>query len=395
MIRKSFPLVVVLVLLAASVVMARAAATIAPVQSPTQTATDIQVVRGYYAALNQFMQTGDAADLEPFIKAGRAAWEPITPSGLSMLPTLLAMRSSYPGLRFSVDEINVTGEVVAVQGQAVTAGSRTPPWLGGQTQPARWPITDQFRVVDGQIVEHWPAGPAATSFFDLVPPGAEFRVNAPSIMVAARLTITHPGAGKKYATIPGPGIVVVERGAIAITGNGLLEAVDPGHGPAMEIPPGAVYVARAGTAIVIPLGNLVVQVTGDTETSLLLATVVPANAEPVQSQQRKGGEQVGLTLEDTLRQADPAARPIWFGTVQVLAQDPAELAPGWIQMEIGWMATPPGESVSLDHTRCSMVLWPLGPDIDIAGSEAPNAIELHNTSDAQRLVFVARARPVS
>jgi hypothetical protein len=379
------------------VLLARASASIAPVRTSAHDVSGVQVVRGYYAALNRFMQTGDVDDLAPYIEDGLATWESTAPAeahGQRLLPALLATQSAQPGLRYDIDRIDTEGDLLQAHGQVVSPGIQNPLWLRRSAHPDRWAFSEAFRVMDDQIVEHAPAGHAGTSFIDLVPPGAQFRVEHGSSIVLSRATITPSDDTTKYATIPGPGLLLVERGTITVTGNGLIQTIDPGQGRAVDIAPGVVHKVRMGGAIVIPRGNAVVQVSGDREVSLLVISVIPRRAEPVNGLDRNEGDRDSEGMKEVLQRADPGPQSVWFGAVELLVQGREELAAGWFQMEIGWIAIAPGASASLERGQVAMAWWASGTGLPELPATTFGRIELLNRSDTQRLIYVATASPM-
>ena len=139
----------------------------ARLSSPQQT---IQAVRRYYAAVNQFLVTGDLDEMASVAGASELAVLPEAGAfgeGSELATYLLALRSSNPGLRFVVDDIESSGEVAiarVIRASAATAGMESSDVAGAAS-------SEFFRVREGRIVEHWKAAAPFTSVHDVIGEG--------------------------------------------------------------------------------------------------------------------------------------------------------------------------------------------------------------------------------
>ena len=194
--------------------------------APTQTTVDIPstaaattLVQRFYATVNDVLHTGAVAPLAAVIAPGlvehpgRAG-----DSGAAGLArTLLAERTTWPGIRIVVDDIRATGP------DAVTAWvhpeAANPPAVIGFAVPAvpsAWGPIEVLRIADGRIAERWASGSDALLLEPVgqLPP---IDVEAHTV-VKVELHTVEPGASHELlgGGDAGPRLLYVQAGTVSV-----------------------------------------------------------------------------------------------------------------------------------------------------------------------------------
>lgn len=312
-----------------------------PVAASGSTASDIAVVRAFYAAVNDVLRTGNPVSLDAVVgsdlveHADRAGF----PAGRDGLTAYLAaLRAAYPGLQYETgDLIGDSGQVsVRVTAQHDPTGS-TP--NGPVPLTRKWSGVDVFQVVSGRVVERWSGSDAPHLLQPLARVPVEVGLTGASVAAIARFTYA-PGAGLIGAALPGPGLAVVESGSLTVRGNGVAQVSRGGPAdevtPPTVIPPGTDAVLRPGDVVAFPQGTSALRNDGLEPAVVLVVAWFPA----------PGSERFEQTLT---RQGEPTA-----GGVLALAMlpmvdggQPANL-PGITVAPLGRLglaSVPPGPAV--------------------------------------------------
>ncbi len=222
-------------------------------------ADGVNTVRAFYAAANDALRTGYPASLERLLAPDfvEHADRPGLPPGHDgLLPYLARLRAAHPTLRFTVEEVLANGDLVTVR---VTTGS-DPGRLGLGDLAADlqgWTGVDVFRVVAGQVAERWSGSDAPSLVQPLARVPLERWPPGMSLTAAARLTMP-PGAEVSGMALPGPSLLVIEAGALAVRGSGEAQ-VFQGSGlpvvPRVLVPAGAEPVLGPGDVVAFPAGT--------------------------------------------------------------------------------------------------------------------------------------------
>ena len=189
------------------------------VDSPS-TAAATTLVQRFYSAVNDVLHTGDVAPLAAVIAPGlvehpgRAG-----DSGAAGLArTLLAERTTWPGIRIVVDDIRATGP------DAVTA------WVHPEAPipadvigfavpdvPAAWGPIEVLRIADGLIAERWASDRDALL---LEPLGKLLPIDIEAhTVVRVELYTVQPGASDELLgeASAGPRLLYVQAGTASVT----------------------------------------------------------------------------------------------------------------------------------------------------------------------------------
>lgn len=232
----------------------------APVLAAAAPSADgLATVHAFYAAANDTLRTGDSAALDRILApdlvehADRPGGRPGRKGLIQYLGTL---RGAYPTLRFEVAAVLANGDLVTARVKARVLGSNAPV-DGLASDDESWIGVDVFRVVDGLVAERWSGSDAQS----LVQPLARVPLDrwspGVSVMAAARLTVA-PGAEVSGIALLGPGLMVVEAGALAVRGSGEAQ-VFRGVNESVTLP---LVVVPQGTEHVLGLRDVVVFPTG-------------------------------------------------------------------------------------------------------------------------------------
>jgi predicted ester cyclase len=270
-------------LLALGVALTDDPATAIPVTSAT-----IQA-RAYVDAVQIALETGSTAAIEAIVAADFVDHAPIATEGAGrdgLMRTLLTIRAAFTGLEVTAEDVVAGGDRVAVR--LAFHGSRHSDLHGPPLEPASvtWREIDILRIADGAIVERWTAGDGVGLFWEVGPPVLA-QVAGPAMVALARFTYA-PGTESAGLTLPGPGLLVVERGILTVEGGAWVAIGRPardgsGDDPTI-VPDGTEAMAEPGDAIVLPLGVGAVRNDGATPVMALgVALFAPPNLDSIGS----------------------------------------------------------------------------------------------------------------
>ncbi len=384
----------VLLLVTTSIALLRLSETLgsdARLSSPQQT---IQAVRRYYASVNQFLVTGDLDEMASVAGASELDVLPEVGAfgeGSELATYLLALRSSNPGLRFVVDDIESSGEIAIAR--VSRAGAQTADTESSDA--AGVSSSEYFRVREGRIIEHWRAASPLTSVHDVIAEDSMVRIDRPGQLVMADLSFW-PNENR-YVAIPGPGIVIVTGGALELVGNGLTEVVDLESGRRQTTASGSSLVVTTGQAIFIPRRQAVLRNVFPENASARIVVVASDEQEITAG----GGDRVheadgtsGFshallgTSETVIGAAGVVIHPVITSTIRI--------EPGWQTFAFGWTLIDPGGRYQIAGGELSVTATIAGSVTNMEEGASPFSRRmLSNDGNRPALVLIARVGPGS
>jgi hypothetical protein len=354
------------------------------------TSESIQTIRAYYAALDAYMETGDAGDVSEILAPGAPAFVPeqgAMGEDSGLLTYLLAVRSTFPKLRYTVDSIDAGGDIaiasvrISGRGDASTA-----------MRSASEISQEFFRVRGGRIVQHWTTAPSLALLHPLIRLSMRFKVNQPSHLAIAELSFP---AGKDVPQpMDGPAIVIIQRGRLMLTGNGSSQILDLATGGTSVPGPNKSASVGPGQAISIPEARAFVRNSDSDVAHVLIATLA---YDP---------HQIWDSLPGDLQVLPPATNDMsvmgWDRetvngamTVHPLAFDDRTIPSGRRELEIAWAVLGPGASLPFpadDEWALIHVISGPGGFLSPGEHGAGTLNLLTNVGDKPVVAFVIRLR---
>ena len=351
-----------------------------------------RTVRSFYAEFDEFMETGDASYLSKSLAPGALAVIPeqgVMGENSGLLTYLLALRATYPRLRFTVEDIDVSGNF-AIASVRMTGMADTP----APTWPGASGISKEFfRIHDHRIVEHWTTTPASVVQYPLTVPPIRVEVFQPGHLAVARLTISSQHTDAQ--SIEGPALLLVERGHLTLEGNGSSQIV--------TIATGATWVPRAnergsagpGQVIAIPDHQAFIGNGASENATALVATLVEDSPQILEHLPGYPDAQTTINDISTLSAIRTSTRGAV--TVRPLAFDNRNIPPGTWEFEIGWAVLGPGASLPLSASGEWAIaqIMPGPADGALPGQQDPEILRtLTNERDTPAVALVIRLRAV-
>ena len=235
---------------------------------PTRSRADIPsssasigLAASFYAAVNDVMETGDTAPLADIVAPGL-----VEHSGRSgdtgaagLARTVLAERTTWPGIRIVVDDLRVTGpDAITAWVHPETSAPPDAVGFAATAAPASWGPIEVLRIAGGRIVDRWASGRNDVLLEPLgqLPP---IDTQLQPVVQVERHTL-QAGASDKLigGAGAGPRLLYVEYGTVSV---------------AVSLPPGATptrLVARDVLAIAANVGATVMN-TGAEPAMILIA----------------------------------------------------------------------------------------------------------------------------
>ena len=238
--------VVALALVTGCALIATAVVLQPPSLTPLATA-DTEVIRRFYAAVNEGIATGDPALLQAVVTPYFVERAPLPgeASGRSGLETYLTtLHDADPGLRLMPVVVAAAGDLVVVH-VAIQRGLEPRPFAGVVVDPPRpWGAVDVLRLADGAIAERWTQTEGTALVRPLAAASVDLRAPTPRILTLARLTLAAGEQWRAHAT--GPHLLYLEAGQLSVR---VREERRGGSEPT-SAPPAAQLVVRQ--ALVLP-----------------------------------------------------------------------------------------------------------------------------------------------
>ena len=211
-----------------------------PSSNAANSSRSIHTIRRFYAGLNEYMETGEPAAVAQTLAPGALAFVPdqgAMGDDSELMTYLLALRSTEPRLRFTIDHIDA-GDDIAIASVRMS-----------DTNGARGASQEFFRVRDGRILQHWTTATRSTLVYPLMATPKQVDVTDSGHLAIAEITFspreneTHP--------IDGHTLMVVQRGRVTLIGDGSSQILDIPTG-AITVPgPNEHAFAGPGQAILI------------------------------------------------------------------------------------------------------------------------------------------------
>ncbi len=362
--------------------------------SAAHTSGSIRTIRNFYSGLNEYLETGDASALSKTLAPGALAFVPeqgAIGDDSGLLTYLLALRSTLPHLRYTVESIDAGGDI-AIASVHTSGGAGAP----ASALPNESGISQEFfRVREGRIVQHWTTEPASALLHALTVPPMRIEVTQSGHLAIAELAFSADRTDTK--PIDGPALVIVERGRLILTGDGASQILDIATGAASVPGPNENAFAGPGRAIFVPESRAIVR-NGDSEAARArIATLVherrqdmvgvPADPNPppipINDVSMMGSERT--TIYDSV-------------TVRPLAFDERSIPAGEWELEIAWAVLGPGAALPLSPEG----EWSLARVISGSGSHLTQSQQadgglatLMNDGDKPVVALVMRLRAAS
>jgi hypothetical protein len=116
-----------------------------------------EVVRSFYAAVNETIRTGDTNALETVMSEHASTHGPletVAPNRAGLTHYLASLHANAPELELDIEELAVTGNRAVVDVKVTGAGEGS--FLGSSLQDVQlWGKVDAFRVGNGHVLEFW------------------------------------------------------------------------------------------------------------------------------------------------------------------------------------------------------------------------------------------------
>jgi len=303
----------------------------------------IQTIRSFYAGLDEFMETGDANAVSKTLAPGALAFVPeagILGQDSGLLTYLMALRSTSPKLRFTVEQIDA-GDDIAIatvrRSGAVDLTTLGVPSASGLSQ-------EFFRVRDQRIVQHWTTAPASVLQYPLAGQSLPVEVVQPGHLAIAVLTFS-PNQHVPHL-VAGPALVLVQSGRLSLTGDGSGQILDMVTGATAMPELNESATAGPGQAILIPERQLYVW-NRDTEVvTARIATLVEDQTEILEHLPQDRHPPPPPLNDLSILDAEHATV---YGTVTIhpLVFDDRSIPNGTWKLEIAWAVLGPGASLPL------------------------------------------------
>ena len=198
-----------------------------PVDAGPATA-NTTTARAFVAAVAEFLQTGDRSALDTAVAPNfvdhPASLPPATGRD-ALRRHLSAVRASFTALTVTAADLVADGDRVAVR--VAFHGTRRTAFLGIPLVPEQtsWQGIHVLRIAHGQVAERWSEGDAVGLF---APLGRTTLARVPPAPTVALARFSYaPASRRPGPALPGPGLLVVEAGALTVRGNGTASLVRP------------------------------------------------------------------------------------------------------------------------------------------------------------------------
>jgi ketosteroid isomerase-like protein len=265
--------------LATAVALTLAASVLRPPPIAGLSTANADVVRRFYAAVNDAIATGDTAALRAVVAPDFVERDPLPgtrPGRGGLEDHLAALGASAPGIRLLAETV-VAAEDRAAARVAIRGGQGTGA-LGGVVveEPTLWGPVDVFRIAGGKVVERW----GQTDDLTLVRPATAVTLDiaspTPRVLSLDRFTF-EPGAG--WSPPPaGPRLIFLETGALRLEATpeptpGTWPVARSDNLPGKQSDASQVMTLSAGGSSLVPAGaSLAMTNTGAGDTQALVVT---------------------------------------------------------------------------------------------------------------------------
>jgi hypothetical protein len=293
----------------------------------------IRTIRSFYAGLNDYLESGSPADVPQSVAPGVLAFLPETGAmgdNSQLLTWLLALRSTDPNLRFTVDHIEA-GDDLAI----ATVRQSCP---NCQTRTSQ----EFFRVRDGRIVQHWTTAPSSTLSHPLIQAPQQVTVTNAGHLAIAEVTFG-PQEAEVHA-IDGPALVLVQRGRLTLIGDGSSQILDIVTGEVSVPGPGERAHAEPGQAISITANQAGI-LNDSSEVAIARVATLAKDSRAELAGYPADRPLPPLAINDLSMMRSPATTAHGSATIRPLAFENRSIPPGTWQLETAWTLLGPGASL--------------------------------------------------
>lgn len=295
----------------------------------------IQTIRAFYAALNEYMETGDATPVSQTLAPGALAFVPergAMGDDSQLMTYLIALRSTYPELRFSVERIDAGHDIAIASVRRMDASDAS--------------ATSQefFRVRDSRIVQHWTTVPKSALLHPLtVPPMTETIIQSGHLAIAE---ITLAPDEDALHPIDGPALALVQSGRLTLSGDSFSQILDIATGATVVPGLNESAFAEPGQAISIPTYRAHVRNDGASAAVVRIATLV--EDRQVHLIGYPGDRPLPPpALNDASMMGSPRTTAYGSATIRPLAFDERSIPAGTWELEVAWAVLGPGALLPL------------------------------------------------
>jgi hypothetical protein len=248
----------------------------------------------------------------------------------ALMTYLLALRSTHPNLRFTVERIDAGDDL------AIASVRQSCPTCPPQT------LEEFFRVRDGRIVQHWTTAPSSTLEHPLFATPVTANIFQSGHLAIAGLTFApHENA---FHPIDGPALVVIQRGRLTLTGDGVSQILDIATGATTVPGPNEAASAEAGQAILIAAYRADVRNDSSDLTVALIATLVE-DLQPHIMGYPGDRPLPPPAINDVSLVGAQRATDYGSATIRPLAFDDRSIPFGTWEFEIAWVVLGSGASL--------------------------------------------------
>lgn len=306
-----------------------------------RSASSTQTVRSFYAGLNEYMETGDISAVSDMLAPDALIAVPSQgamgdDSGL--LTYLVALRSTLPELRFTIEKIETEGEIAIATVRRTGIEEAPASSLGSASGLSQ----EFFRISGGRIVQQWTTEPDTVLTYTLTDAPMRAHLIRTGNLAIAELTFA-PARGEAHP-VDGPALLLVERGSLTLIGDGQSQILDSVTGVVTAPALNQRVAAEPGQAIAVLSRRAQVQNDGPDAAVARIATLVEDAQHTLESfaADRHRPEQA-LNHISTMRSARTAI--IGSVTVLPLVFDNRSIPAGIWEVEISWAVLGPGTAL--------------------------------------------------
>jgi predicted SnoaL-like aldol condensation-catalyzing enzyme len=247
-----------------------------PAQGSGQSRAATDAVTAYIAAVNAALRTGavDALDQvvsDDFVEHGPAVALGADRTGLERY--LRALRTTYPDLRLTIDEVVSTDTLVSVRLTSHADRVATFPGAPRLARLGAWTTVELFRLERGKIAEHWAGDNGVDLYEPLSTRSASMPIDGIVTIAVARMRAAGPETG--WVTLPGAAVVVVEDGQVSARAGEGWRIDREGSRTPVAVPPSGEVTLDPGDVAFLPAAGSEVH-TSDQHAAFLVAVAISA-----------------------------------------------------------------------------------------------------------------------
>jgi hypothetical protein len=351
--------------------------------SPASVAT----VRGYYAEVQEFFETGDITGIRAMVDPRVFGGEGMTAGPEDLEFHLRGLRGTYPALTFSIEEITGSGSTVIAQLWMDSGGSPAVP-VAPLTSVRTWRQIETLQVSDGRIVE-WQSNGLLSGIF-LSNPGSvqPFPMHIERTLVAARMSFAEGSSGQ--VSLHAPAMIVPEQGSLLLLGNGVSMVFGSENREVGRLTESGIEVTvRPGESIFVPQGRAILRAGESMPATALVVLFIPDESES--SDRELHGEYPAP--EQLL--ADQSAGQVGRGVSIAPLSRAAVSTRGELELIVGVVRIEPLSGMGLDRGIEPVLVLPQLGRISMQWDRIAQRRMLANEGHATATAWVVAVRSVS